>query len=326
MERASARFVPKFDDCGEIRLPEAELSPETQRMESILSKTLNDPIEEIPDTESFDEDEFDRFLEGRNQTDMSPAYEGPQKLRKGLSETDPARIEVGEFPGRNSPYGMITEPLSLRNYNPDRATLRSSAFMKLDKYFKKDAKVQLPKEIAKWLSTAAGVVLANSGKKFSEKEQSLFKKLSEAAKSGETKPKHLNKLIEFCEEHKLKIHPAVRELAKTAAFGLFDGDPRGTGTDLEAEDFLDEEDDEDEESNPIRKIMLRIYNSSDFQEKLNNEIEPTELSKELAEETAIEMDHPEWLDDPDHEVFDTAYEILEDERFENPKENEYEDF
>lgn len=332
------------DDCGEIRLPSAEKSPRVDTAEQGLITLLGDgePIENV-DSDSFDEEDFQRFLEGegpeteplpnrkRIETLKSPIWEDP------IADTEPARVSMEEFPSEDSPYSFALKPNSLDKYRP-RDTLRSSAFMKLDKYFKKDAKdeakdakdkkkptAKLPEKIAKWLSVAASVVLKNSGKKFSEKEQSLFKKLSEAAKAGEARPKHLNRLIAFCEEHKLNVPPTVHELAKTAAYGLFDGNPRGTGTDLEAEDFLDE-DDEDEESNPIRKIMLRIYNSSDFQEKLNNEIEPTELSKELAEETAIEMDHPEWLDDPDHEVFDTAYEILEDERFENPEENEYEDF
>ena len=317
------------DDCGDIRLPSADVSSKTTVEEQSLEDLLGEDFEDV-EPGLFDDEEFQRFLEGEIE---------PETIRRPnqkISDTEPARIEVGDFPDEDSPYSSVQR--SLREYKP-KETLYSSSFMKLDNYFKKNAKdtedededkkkskrIKLSEKIVKWLSTAASVVLANSGKRFSEKEQSLFKELSKAAKSGDAKPKHLNKLIEFCEEHKLNVPPTVHELAKTAAYGLFDGDPRGTGTDLEAEDFLDE-DDEDEESNPIRKIMLRIYNSSDFQEKLNNEIEPTELSKELAEETAIEMDHPEWLDDPDHEVFDTAYEILEDERFENPEENEYEDF
>ena len=134
----------------------------------------------------------------------------------------------------------------------------------------------------------------------------MFKELSKAAKSGDAKPKHLNKLIAFCEEHKLKVHPAVRELAKTAAYH--------EGTDFEAEDFEDEDESGDlseDESNLIKKTMRKIWNSEDFQEKLKLAIEPVELSTELAEETAIEMDHPEWLDDPDHEVWTLANEILD---------------
>ena len=256
-------------------------------------------------------------MKGTSETNRSPTYEGPYKKERGLSETDPARIEVGELPEKNSPYGMITEPLSLRNYNPERTTLRSSAFMKLDKYFKKDAKVQLPENIAKWLSTAAGVVLKNSGKRFSEKEQSLFKKLSEAAKSGGAKPKHLNKLIQFCEEHKLNIPRPVYELAKTAAYEL----DRNRGKDLEAEDFEDEMDDSPRAvvkiSPKLEKIIVKTMLGLIYEDESLRD-DPIGL----AEQTAEALDHDEWLDDSDHPVWTIAARIDE---YEAGEEEDYDD-
>jgi len=42
------------------------------------------------------------------------------------------------------------------------------------------------------------------------------------------------------------------------------------------------------------------------------EIEPLESASLLAEECAFAMGHDEWLDDPDHEVWEVALEYFED--------------
>jgi hypothetical protein len=303
------------DDCGEIRLPKADKSPRVRDAEQNLLTFLGDESEDVS-PESFDEDEFQSFLEGEEPITTRFYKETlPSLDRQGpnfIPDTEPARVHVGDYPEENNPYALVTKPHSLLEYTP-RQTLRSSAFMKLDKYFKKDAKVQLPENVAKWLSTAAGVVLKNSGKRFSEKEQSLFEKLSEAAKSGNAKPKHLNKLIQFCEEHNLNVPKPVYELAKTAAYEL----DRDRGKDLEAEDFEDEMDDSPRavvKISPklekiIVKTMLRLIYED---ESLRNDLTG------LVEQTAETLDHDDWLDKPDHPVWTIAarideYEAGEDE-------------
>ena len=306
------------DDCGEIRLPSADKSKETESAERDLLTFLDDEPEDI-DLESFDENEFQSFLEGEGpQTMPLPNRKNIETLRSPIrddliSDTEPARIDLDDFPSEGNPYHFATRPHSLLEYTP-KQTLRSSAFMKLDKYFKKDAKVQLSERVAKWLSIAAGVVLKNSGKRFSEREQSLFKKLSEAAKSGNAKPKHLNKLIAFCEEHKLTVPSDVHELAKTAGYH--------EGVDLEAEDFEDEMDDSPRAvvkiSPKLEKIIVKTMLRLIYEDQSLRD-DPTGL----AEQTAEALDHDEWLDNSDHPVWTIAARIDEYEAGED--EEDYDD-
>lgn len=303
------------DDCGDIRLPDADLSKKTKDAENDLLTFLGpDSGDEDIDIESMSPEEFDNWLNDEEpSTVQNPKTKTLRSNENDLTDirsTEPATIDEFDFPSRGTLYNDVMIPNSL-NKNLKGDTLPSPTWqttaLSLDKYFFKNAK-ELAFETKDWLSKISRIVISNPGNKFSDKQINLFKSLAKSAKSGDAKSSTIKKLIAFCKQHGMKIPEHVSSLVKEAsknyknvAFDDLDGfeNNEEDNFDLKSEDDWDKE-----KQSKVKKIMTKILDKNPW----------IETSTELAEETARELGEDEEggpLDDDTHSIWDIAIEVME---------------